>query len=79
MNRLDRYNVRSVIAANAAKLEAQRAIERARIAQERAEHERREAEEQRRGEAEWRRQCEAERQRQPEPAPLLTWPKGRAV
>lgn len=72
MRRRQSYGVVAVIAANGAKLEARRAIERARIARERSERELRESELQRRRDAEWAEQCRAEQT----PATVLPWRKG---
>lgn len=74
MRRRDRYDVVAVIAANGAKLEAERAIELARIARERAERERKEREEQIRRDLEWFAECQAEKERPA--ADVLPWRKG---
>lgn len=75
MKRRDCYDIHAVLAANGAKLEARRAIERARIAYERAERERLEAEWQAKRDSEWAAECAADRQRG---ADVLPWRKGTA-
>lgn len=79
--RSQRYDIHAVLAVHAEKLRARQEAAADELAAEREAAARLEAERRRARDAEWAAQCRDERDlhHEREPAPVLTWPKGRAV